>query len=58
MTIFYDPKQKKVKIWTFILLAFVPVILLGLGWLLTQEKVETTQKQKTAETAEKTWDNF
>lgn len=58
MSVFYDPKQKKVKIWLFVLLAFVPFVVLGLGWMATQKKVELRQKEKVQQSDEKIWDSF
>jgi hypothetical protein len=49
MSIFYDPKTKKVQPWIYVVFVLIPVVLVALLFLGSKKAVEKNKKQKQIE---------
>ena len=51
MTLFYDSKTKKIKLWVIIAFIVVPIILIGLVWIFGKHQAEhkKSEQQKEAD---------
>ena len=58
MTIFYDPRKRKVRVWVVIVFIILPILLIIFGWLGSKGAVEKEKIRKEKEASIDIFDKF
>jgi len=58
MTLFYNPRTRKVQPWVLMAFILVPLVILVIGWVVTQGMVSEHKIQKANEAAEDIFDKL